>query len=225
MKSPETFSEHEGSFEPYHLMLSAMPYMVESARVAANEKANSYRDFHVGAAVFAINPVDESSEIFSAGNLKVKREKDKVCAEKIAIKKAQKAGMIEALGVVVVATTDIELIKGVTGAATPTLPMCADCQDPKGAVAGSKLVTDKTLVVTTGLDKDLYQVHLLSDMQEAFADGRGEELQEARPYFNWQLIMESYDFAKNQELSRLEGHRKHPALLAKAAMLGQMFDN
>jgi len=140
-------------FDPYHIMMSGMPYMVEQARAGANKFASSYRGFHVGAAAFAVKWSTQETAVFNGGNIKPNPSRPKVCAESVTVRQAEKFGFEEILGIVVVATTDIVKIEEVTGARTPTLHPCDECQDPKGRVAGSALMRDTTLVLTAGIEE------------------------------------------------------------------------
>ncbi len=222
----ESYTPVDYDFDVYHQMLSALPYMVAKARTAAENDSASYRGFHVGAAAFAINRANRSTGIFNGGNIKTKKTHEKVCAEKRSVKQAEKHGFEFIPGIVVVATTDKELISEVNqhNIVTPTLPPCAECQDPNGSVAGSPLVDSRhTLILTTGIKRDIYQVHSLGEIQAGFATGDGSSLQEARPYFSWESSLQMYDFLRSQEQRiPLEG-RRHDAQLAKLALLTQMF--
>lgn len=209
-------------FDPYHIMMAGMPYIVEQARSAANKYANSYRGFHVGAAAFAIKWSTEETAIFNGGNIKPNPRKPKICAEAVSVRQAEKAGFEDILGIVVVATTDIVKIEEVTGARTPTLHPCGECQDPKGMVSGNALMRDDTLVVTAGIEQDIYQVHTLKEIQDAYSDNRGDGLLEARPGFAWELATATYDFLASQNELQGSGMRQEPSALARKALLTQL---
>ncbi|MEO8862869.1 MAG: hypothetical protein ABI354_00905 [Candidatus Saccharimonadales bacterium] len=207
------------NYDAYHLFVSAVPFMADHARFAANNSAYSYRDFKVGAAVFALNPDTQETNVLAAGNLKAERHKPKVCAEKNALNQAKKLGLTVALGIVVAATTDVELIKGVTNIETPTLHPCAECRD---MFDEHPLTRPDTLIVTTGLSSDNYQVHTHAEMNSMYAahDQTGLQRLGGNNFDDWGLVIANYDnlaLAENS-LPAAES-RRSPAKLAQMAML------
>jgi len=216
----ESFNASE--FDPYHIMMAGMPYMVEQARAGANKHASSYRGFHVGAAAFAVKWSTSETAIFNGGNIKPTPDRPKICAEGVTVRQAEKYGFEEILGIVVVATTDIVKIEEVTGARTPTLHPCSECQDPAGKVAGNALMRPGTLVVTAGIDHDIYQVHTLQELQDAYGDSRGDSLLEARPGFAWELATATYDFLSSQNDLQGPSLRQPESALARKALLTQI---
>lgn len=163
MKTGGANPESHPHFEPYHLFVGMVPYMVEQARHAADKEAHSYRGFLVGATVFAVQPSTQEIEMFSAGNLKSKKGKEKVCAEKKALNQAQKAGFTQVLGIAVAATTDRAKIEEVTDMPTATLHPCDDCLT---MFEDHSQIRESTLVITAGIDVDIYEVHTTRELQD-----------------------------------------------------------
>ncbi len=161
--------EGHPNYDPHHLFIGSVPYAVDQARSAAKNQAHSWRDFNVGAVVFAHNPETQETLLISAGNTKSSRHKTKVCAERKALVNARKAGMQEAIGIVVAATTNIDLIEEVTDAATPTLHPCAECQ---AFFNGHDLIRDDTIILTTGITSDTHQLHTHKEMTRMYTGKR-----------------------------------------------------
>lgn len=153
----------------YRLFVDAVPTMVELARLAAQDEAYSYRGFLVGAAVFAHKPATNETAVLAAGNLKSQRHKTKVCAEKKALNVARAIGMVEAIGLVVAGTTDVELIKEVNNVSTATLHPCSDCQN---LFVEHPIMRDHTIIIMTGLEDDIYQVTTSREMLDTYQSGR-----------------------------------------------------
>jgi cytidine deaminase len=163
----QTFDE---PFDPWQQFLKMTPRMVRSARQASLE-AFSYRNFHVGASLLAINPHKKRMGMYSAGNLKIDPSTEKFCAEASVIKKARHDGMTRAIGLVVVGTLDPDMIRGVTGKVTPTLHPCDSCRN---LFVDSALIQSDTIVVTTGDTLDAHQVHSVGQLIKFYQNDTDE---------------------------------------------------
>ncbi len=208
---------HPG-YDPHHLFVGAVPYAVDQARTAAETQAHSYRDFQVGAVVFAHHPETQETVLVSAGNTKSSRHKTKVCAERKALAQARKLGMQEAIGIVVAATTDIDLIAEVTDASTPTLHPCAECQ---AFFDDHELVRDETIVVTTGISSDIHQVHTRGELAKMY---RGRKQRPSTSihgstFDNWnETRLALYDELMFAERTVPANKHRSPSTLAVMAM-------
>lgn len=194
-------------FDPGHIFISNVPQMVEDARYAAETDSYSYRGFRVGVTGHAITPESHNSATITAGNVKARREKDKICGEMRVLAQAKKAGFTVVQGLVVVSTTDSVKIKEVTGAATPTLHPCNDVCLP--AFLEHPLIWRDTVIVTTGLDEDRYEVHTSGQLCELYEEGDTETLESARPMYgfeDWSRRVLMYDglSAANQQLTEAQ---------------------
>ena len=216
MKVDALSLEGNPRFDPYHLFVSAVPYMIDTARFMAGNEAHSYRNFLVGAAVFALQPATQETDVFSSGNLKASRGKEKVCAEKKALNKAQKAGFSRVLGIVVVATTDRAKIAEVTNMPTATLHPCDDCLT---MFEGHSQVRDDTLVVTAGIDVDIYEVHTHKELHDIAL--KNELPATEQVHFgldNWRPRIDVYD-SMFYEQQTMDGAKRTPyAELARIAL-------
>ncbi len=206
--------QHES--DPYRDFVEAVPNLAKKARKAAKDEAFSYRDFRVGCAVLGISGGIDTMVTAAGGNIKV-RGQEKICAERVAARRAEDEGVIAIIGVVVVGTSNPAEIKAVTGLATPTLHMCSECRidfsDTKSRF------TDETLVVTSGLTTDYYQTHLFGQLRELYDDECYEELMGMRissDFDNWQRRVNLYD---NLVIGEQEDMQRHRAELAQRALI------
>ncbi|HSX52811.1 MAG TPA: hypothetical protein VLF90_00350 [Patescibacteria group bacterium] len=146
------------------------------ARYSADNDAKSYRGFNVGAAIFVISPEMKKSAILTDGNRKLKPQSEKICAEKSVLLQAETGGYSKAIGLVVAGASDAELIKDVTGRETPTLHPCDVC---RGLLDASPIVSDDTLIITTGVDSDSHQTHSFAELQAFYEDADPSGVNEA----------------------------------------------
>lgn len=162
--------------DPYHLFTASVPLMADMARKSAENDAYSYRDFTVGAAVFAIDEALNRTAIATDGNWKMAQQFPKYCAEMSALDQLMLAGYERVIGMVVAATTDKDAIEAVTFKCTDTLHMCSECIEKYDC---SSMVEDDLLVVSCGIDSDGYQVHTLAELKDFYATKEeGEQLKE-----------------------------------------------
>lgn len=209
-------------FDAHHLFVGAVPFMVDNARAAAFNDSYSYRGFRVGAAAFAVKMSLNETGIYAAGNVKRTKDKTKICAEKRALNQASKSGFTRAVGIVVAGTTDVGLIAEVTDQPTPTLHPCGDCRH---LFEDHKLVRPDTLVVTTGLEEDIYQVHTFAELQGAYANKSGlPEQVTVDGLDGWSLRQSFYDRVAAAQLHLEEPQRQSSAAIAKMAMLAPIAD-
>lgn len=200
----------------YRDFISSVPYMMYQARAAVRHSAHSYRGFLVGASAYAVRTHDGDTAVVSAGNLK-NEHKSKVCAERKALALAKKAGFERIVGLVVAATTDLDLIEGVSGRKTPTLHPCADC---RSMFHDHPLMRPDTLVVTTGLDTNRYQVHDVSELVD-FYNRPSPPLDTQYSIAgtdNWEQRIATYDVLVSAEHTRPETERRAAAVLAAMAL-------
>jgi cytidine deaminase len=192
--------------------------MARLARSVAEWEAYSYRNFHVGAAIYAVDPGSAAVGINAAGNLKLNIERQKVCAEKRALRRAVKAELTHAIGFVCVGTTDRDQIEAVSGLRSPTLHLCSDCRIE--TVGESPLVTDHTLMVTSGIESDITQVHTFGQMTEMYDFDRYTDLagvgqSNVVPNFNnWSARLRTYDALMYHAPDPTDQMRAHFAQIA-----------
>ncbi len=162
-------------YDPWFTFIQLMPGMFQLARDAARDEAISYRNFHVGAAIYAINEQTRETAILSAGNKKANPDVEKYCAERSVIdqvemlwgRKAIEERHARAIGLVVAGTTDKSKIAEVTGRVTPTLHPCDSCRN---LFEESLLIRSDTLVVSIGDTSDVHQVHSVAELQKFYLD-------------------------------------------------------
>ncbi|HSH18056.1 MAG TPA: hypothetical protein VK978_01595 [Candidatus Saccharimonadales bacterium] len=195
--------------------VASVPLMAQLARIAAANLAYSYRGLHVGAAGMFVDS-DNNLDILTAGNLKSKKNKEKVCAEKQDLAKAVKRGAIKAVGLVVAGPTDVELIKGITGRESPTLHCCEECRI---MMEDHPLVDDETPIVTVGLNSNVYQSHGNKQLRDLYAGVDG--VRESAAYdleYNWEKRQDMYRYNAVAERMIDEDQRRSPAVLARLAL-------
>lgn len=188
--------------DPYRAYLALIPRMVVNARRAREVNATSYRDFKVGADVMAVDEFGMPHN-YAGENIKLHENFPKYCAERFVLDEALRDGARKAIGMVVAATDDVDLIRGVTGQATPTLDSCEPCIDHMDR---SPIVDKDFLVLTTGTDKDHYQIHTLAEL-EATYQGKGSGVENTHRYVehndfnfeNWSQVLYMYDFMASAE--------------------------
>lgn len=190
----ETISS--GKFDPYRTFIERVPFMIGLARETARQDSFSYRGFRVGSAIFAIDHELSGFAIFAAGNTKRSPAADKVCAEKKATIRAEKAGLEMAIGYVTVGTTDRTQIREVTGKDTPTLHPCAHCLE---LLAESPIVSDDTIIFTGGLDQDVAQAHKFGQLNALYEKEYDDDNEQAAGacaisgFANWDRRLLAYD--------------------------------
>ena len=150
-------------FDPYHAFVGLLPRFVDLARDAAARRAVSYRQFHVGAALYAGNDTFSDVATIDGANTKVRAEEPKRCAEMSVLDQVKALGFSRVLGMVIAGTSDRDEIKAVNGRATPTLHPCAEC---RAQMADSGLFEDSSLIVTVSTESDVYQVHNYGELQD-----------------------------------------------------------
>jgi cytidine deaminase len=206
-------------FDPAHMFIGLIPHMVDQARTAAHTDAHSYRDFHVGAAGFVFNPSTHETAILTAGNLKARKHTAKVCAERKVLEQAKKAGYLQAAGIVVAATTDVELIKDVSGVATETLHPCHDCQH---FFHEHPLMANDTVIVSIGMDVDRYQVQTFEELANNYSSDDSTQLENLPCGFGfegWEHRVAMYDYLSIAERQLAENQRRPIGKLVQMALL------
>lgn len=205
-------------FDPYHLFVGMVPYMVDFARVAAKNDSESYRGFLVGATAFAVNMATQETDLLASGNTKRNEHKTKVCAEKKVLNKAKKVGASRVIGLAVVATTDVEQIAEVTGVKTSTLHPCGDCRT---LFDGHAMVRDDLIIVTAGLEDDKYQVHTAAELRDSYATKSAtspEDQVTFEGFDDWGTRQSLYDYLAFAEQTVPEADRRSNAQLARMAI-------
>ena len=206
-------------YDPWWQFVQNGYSMVLSARKALTKEAYSYRNFHVGASLLAVNGQAERMGLYSAGNLKVNPETEKFCAEASVIQQAEADGMTRAIGLVVVGTMDADRIKGVTGRSTPTLHPCESCLN---VFVDSPLIHSDTIVVTIGDNSDAHQVHSVGQLiriyQNPYPDDDHQSLED--PGFEgWTVKQFVYSYMANSAITQIcEVPKSDIALMATQAI-------
>ena len=209
------FSEHEN---PWRFMLSKLPTLLIFSRLEA-QRAYSYRDFKVGASVFSIIEGAPFWSIDSAGNTKNER-RPKVCAEKKSLKRSSKMGMTKTLAVVVAATTDIDKIEEVTFLRTPTLHPCDEC---RGLFDEFPVARDDTLIISTGYENDVLQVHTHAELREAYNSGVTDLIgYRKRKGFNKSGLIRTFDSINGVQKTIPADRQMLDHEIAKVALLTHM---
>lgn len=209
----------EAEYQAYGRFVESVPFMVLQARHAAENTANSYRDFRVGAAVYA-ESAEGISSILVAGNQKPGEHNTPKCAEPLALKAARKAGNILARGIVVAGTLDPTEISDVNHVPARTLQCCQPCIS---FMQDSPLARPETVLVTVGRDSPVYQAQSLEGLTsmyqgepEAFADspiayGLEGDL--------WDSKNDYYDARVADQLELRPEDRQPPHILAQLAIM------
>lgn len=205
------------NYDPYHLLMGSMGYMVEQARYAAENDSYSYRNFKVGVAIFAASGSTRSTAVFSAGNVKAKQHTKAVCAELRGLTQVKKAKFEKVLGLVVAGTTDVQEIVEVNHAAAPTLHPCVRCRELFDV---NPLMADDTLVVSVGLDSDKYQVHTKREIVDLYDGGFPPEDAGTNELAVLERGVTTYDYLAMAEQSLPLAGRRSPAFLAMMALKG-----
>jgi cytidine deaminase len=170
------FLQRDAHLDPGHEFIRAMPSMVEKARTAALEEAVSYRELDVGAAGLALRPPAIDTGIYTGGNIKPSKHPTTICAEKVMIEKAKKAGFTVIAGIVVASSATVEEIKSVVHVPAPTLPPCPPCSN---YFVESPLMRQDTVIVSVPLDSDKRQIRLHAELRASYLNGYLHELEEA----------------------------------------------
>lgn len=174
----------------YRRFVASVPSLVQTARLAAENMAFSYRLFLVGCSGLFLDS-EGGIETLSQGNLK-NEIKTKVCAEKKVLNSARRLGLVQAVGLVVAATTDIDKIAEVTDLPTPTLHSCGDCLN---LFVGHPLMRRETLIVTVGDKDDAYQVMTSGEMRDLYTLDPEAVLEQPKSwgFDDWDAHLAGYD--------------------------------
>jgi cytidine deaminase len=179
-------------FDPYQAFVGSVPQFVNLARHAAETRAHSYRNFHVGAALYAGN--DDFSEVIAlhGANSKPSENHPKRCAEMDVIDQAEALGFTRGLGLVVAGTSDAEKIMDVNGRVSSTLHPCKECREK---MADSGLITDESIIITVSTEEDVYQANSHREMERAWESDIGVEEMKLLRYnpITWRWIVASYE--------------------------------
>ena len=161
-------SEARSSLYNQLVTAGTMPALIDRARWEAVTNAHSYRNFQVGAAaLFLIE--DSQFQVVSGANFKLQNF-PKRCAERAVLGKADEAFFeienVTMLGLAVAATTDRAKIAEVSMRSSRTLHPCEQCRD---MFKSHPFVTDETVVLTTGIADDAFEVQTIGSLYAAYA--------------------------------------------------------
>lgn len=203
-------------FDPHREFIANTPHMVSRAREAAHEKGVSPRGFLVGAAVMAIIEETHEMRIIEAANSK-RKHKTKVCAEHRALGLARKQGLRLATGIVVVGPSDPEQVGSVTDIITPTLHPCRECQN---RFLEDELMRKDTLILTSGLERDIYQIHTADEIWNHHDDQNHSRIDEPvmHGFDKWDRRVEAYDTLVQAEQTLPIAERRPRWKIAKMAL-------
>ena len=164
-----SFSVLHPEYTPQDVSLSITPANVLRALHHAREArdlAVSYRNFNVGAAVFALKTIPASTQIITGANIKPEKESTiNVHAEQLAIKRARQAGFTAISIIAVVGETQNDQQ---SGHEMCTLHPCGLCRE---SLKNSPLINNDLTLIATALP-DLRTIELstitkLGDYHEA----------------------------------------------------------
>jgi len=180
-------------FDPVFTFLLHAPYMIEDARAEGRVDAHSYRGFQVAGGAYGINPAEKTAWEDSAGNLK-RESKNKICTERKLYTRAAKQGVTTMIGLVVLGTTDRELIREVSGLPTPTLHLCSDCRHD---VPASPIVSASMLIIHSGLDSDVNQTFTIGQEVDMYARAEKGDVDPAlfrhqTDFTDWEQRLQTY---------------------------------
>ena len=202
--------------DPMRHLVEHLPDMINRTRGAALT-GYSWRGFLVGAGGL-MQESDGALREYYAGNLK-RESKQKVCAEPRMLGRVGKKTTGRMVGIVVAATTDVDLIEEVSLYRTPTLHCCIDCQH--------KLVTDPhvdedTMMVTAGIDKDVYQAFTVGWMTDTYRKNDKAQIEQARAiqgFDKWDKRLDLYDKLTYAETQMKSKTPRTPTQIAQMVLM------
>lgn len=174
--STEAFIAHYRVFDPTRpvsqeeqLRRINWLYLVERAK-EAQRKANSYRNFHVGCAVWAFKTdatdVAERWAIFTGGNIKVAEGSRPVCAEQLALGAAKSDGYDKIIAMVVMGEPQEDAESGLR---SRTLHPCGECRRIFQALPE---VSSDTLLLTLTPDKQTHEQFSVGELIRLHQDAQ-----------------------------------------------------
>lgn len=213
----------ESGFDPYREFVRNVPRMVQTAREEARENGLSPRKFLVGAAVMAVQSDTHEMKIFHAANTK-RKNKNKVCAEQRALGRVKKDGSSfdTAIGIVVAGPSSPEEIGTVTEIVTPTLHPCIECQND---FHDHDLVSDDTLILTAGLDADMYQVQSIAEVRHHHSENNTYRIDApVMPLHDgsWERRIDVYETLRAAEANMPKNSQRPSQLLAQLALITKL---
>lgn len=203
-------------FDPVRTFITDTGKLIDMARESGHDESYSYRGFKVGVAGLFWTIGKTETGLLPAGNLKSKDYKPKFCAEQRLVARGINAGFTHLVGLVVAATTDKGEIAAVTDVPTPTLHPCSECRQE---LKHHSLVSDETIVITTGFDRDRYQVHTFGQLRRLYDEFEEEALMHDRiadSQPDWDVCAAKYDILTKE----YRGATTPREELAQIALLG-----
>jgi len=147
-----------GRYDPVYAGWQLFPMLADQARLAAEQEAISYRDFHVGAAAYALDQENYRAGIIFGANIKPDKSAPKRCAELMLVQKAETLGYKSIPYLVVSGPLQTDEHSGII---SPTLHPCADCRD---LFLASPLIEDETVLVTVGEDGETHEMFSVAEL-------------------------------------------------------------
>ena len=175
--SLEAFAKHYGVFNPTRPVSQEEQtrrinwiHLIEEAK-RAQRNASSYRNFHVGCAVYAFKTVSalhagERWAIFRGSNIKVAGDSRPVCAEQLALGAAKSAGYDRIIAMVVVGEPQEDAESGLL---SKTLHPCGECRKIFQAVPE---VSSNTFLLTVTPDEQVYEQFTIGELLQLHRNAR-----------------------------------------------------
>ena len=184
---------------PY-LVTQSLCRILNLSHQAVERLGESYRGFRVGAAVLALDSNLGRTGIYFGGNYTPFKGAEWNCAEKRAFEVVRAKGFTRVLGVAVSGPAQPDSVSGIE---SPTLHPCHRC---RGLLATSDLVNEDTLVATTNLAEDEFELFTVKSLLALHDTGQPQPFPEYHPllpaYWNQILSFDADD--ERAEMAILE---------------------
>ena len=171
---------------PY-LVTQSLCRILDLSHQSVERLGESYRGFKVGTAVLALNNSGRTG-IYFGGNYTPFKGSEWNCAEKRALEAVRAGGFSKVLAIAVSGSPQPDAISGIT---SPTLHPCHRC---RGLLSSSDLVNEETLIATTDLAENEYELFSVKSLLAFHDTQRPQPFPEYHPLLPtfWSQIL-TYD--------------------------------
>jgi cytidine deaminase len=170
------------------LVVQSLCKLLDLSRQAVDRIAHSYRGFNVGAAMLAQDTQGGRIGTYFGGNFTPYQGAEWNCAEKRALTSIRERGFDRVLAIAVAGPPYTDSVSGVES------PTCQPCHRCRGMLTESEMVSEDTLVASTNLREDVFELNTLASLIRQHETGETQAFPATHPLLPhyWNQIV-TYD--------------------------------
>jgi len=153
-----------------NLVVQSLCRILDLSHQAIEQLGQSYRGYKVGAAVLAHDEFGGRLGIYFGGNYTPYKGATWNCAEKRALEVVQKRGFNRVLAVAI--SGPAPHVDEISGVESPTRHPCSKC---RGMLSESPLIAPDTLIATSNLTEDAYELHTAESILQLHETGEPQD--------------------------------------------------